>query len=100
MAHDRDRRRSKLTREFGTVGDRTWARAAAILAVLALTFALLLIGAFEPLEHRLTAVRAELLDRAPTGQVAIVEIDAKSLAAISTWPWSRGYHARVLQRLH
>jgi EAL domain-containing protein (putative c-di-GMP-specific phosphodiesterase class I)/CHASE2 domain-containing sensor protein len=40
-----------------------------------------------------------LLDRAPTGQVAIVEIDAKSLAALNNWPWPRRYHADLIKRL-
>ena len=75
-------------------------RLASVLFLVAATVALLLLGAFEPLEHRLTAMRANLLDRAPTGQVAIVEIDAKSLSEISTWPWSRRYHAEALTRLH
>src|SRR5205085_8811324 len=29
-----------------------------------------------------------------------VEIDAKSIAAIKTWPWSRAYHAQLIRRLH
>lgn len=74
-------------------------RAGAILLVLALSLALILSGAFEPLEHRLTVLRANLLDRQPTGQVAIIEIDAKSLKELDTWPWSRSLHARVLNRL-
>jgi EAL domain-containing protein (putative c-di-GMP-specific phosphodiesterase class I)/CHASE2 domain-containing sensor protein len=32
--------------------------------------------------------------------VAIVEVDAKSLAEISTWPWSRRHHAQALRKLH
>jgi EAL domain-containing protein (putative c-di-GMP-specific phosphodiesterase class I)/CHASE2 domain-containing sensor protein len=68
--------------------------------VSALTIVFLALGAFEPLENRLTEVRAEMLGRAPTGQVAIVEIDAKSLAEIRTWPWPRHYHAQILDRLH
>ena len=75
-------------------------RSAAILLAFAATVILLFAGAFEPLEHRLTTVRAQLLDRPPTGEVAIVEIDAKSLAEISTWPWSRRYHAQALRQLH
>ncbi|MFL6725722.1 MAG: putative bifunctional diguanylate cyclase/phosphodiesterase, partial [Sphingomicrobium sp.] len=35
----------------------------------------------------------------PTGEVAIVEIDAKSLAALNSWPWSRRYHAELIDRL-
>ena len=76
------------------------ARLASVLLVLAATVILLFSGAFEPLEHRLTTLRAQLLDRPPTGEVAIVEIDAKSLAEVSTWPWSRRYHAQALRRLH
>jgi len=75
-------------------------RFGSILLVLAATAALLLLGAFEPVENRLIAIRAHLLDRAPTGQVAIVEIDAKSIKKLSTWPWPRSYHARALERLH
>ena len=76
------------------------ARFAAILLVFAATVVLFLSGAFEPLDHRLTSLRAQLLNRPPTGEVAIVEIDAKSLAEISTWPWSRRYHAQALRKLH
>jgi EAL domain-containing protein (putative c-di-GMP-specific phosphodiesterase class I)/CHASE2 domain-containing sensor protein len=72
-------------------------------AVAACTFliavALFLTGSLEPLENRLIEMRASLLDRAPSGQVAIVEIDARSLSAISTWPWSRRYHAQLIKRL-
>src|SRR5687767_7891223 len=75
-------------------------RLAAILLVVAATIVLLVSGVFEPVEHRLTTIRAQLLDRPPTGEVAIVEIDAKSLAEISTWPWSRRYHAQALRKLH
>jgi EAL domain-containing protein (putative c-di-GMP-specific phosphodiesterase class I)/CHASE2 domain-containing sensor protein/GGDEF domain-containing protein len=75
-------------------------RLASALLVVVATSILLAAGAFEPFENRLTAVRAQLLDRAPTGEVAIVEIDARSLAELSTWPWSRRYHAQALDRLH
>jgi len=56
-------------------------------------------GALEPIENRLSDLRARLLDRPPTGQVAIVEIDAKSLAALNNWPWPRRYHAELIKRL-
>jgi EAL domain-containing protein (putative c-di-GMP-specific phosphodiesterase class I)/CHASE2 domain-containing sensor protein/GGDEF domain-containing protein len=71
----------------------------AALFVLVLTAILLAMGALEPIEYRLTEARARLLDRAPTGEVAIVEIDAKSLSRLDTWPWSRQYHANLLDRL-
>ena len=75
-------------------------RPVAILSVVAIAAVMLFAGLFEPVEHRLTTLHAELLSRPPTGQVAVVEIDAKSLARINTWPWSRRYHAEVLDRLH
>jgi len=74
----------------------SWA-AAAVLVLL--TLILLSSGALEPLENRLSDVRAQLLDRAPSGEVAIVEIDARSLAALNNWPWPRRYHAELIKRL-
>jgi len=74
-----------------------WA-AALFSALLALV--LFACGALEPVENRLLEIRSRILDRAPTGEVAIVEIDAKSLAAINAWPWSRRHHARLVKQLH
>ena len=75
-------------------------RTAAVLVVALLSFFLLIAGILEPLESELIVTRARVLDREPTRQLAIVEIDAKSLAQIRSWPWSRRYHAEVLDRLH
>lgn len=61
---------------------------------------LVLSGALEPLDHRLADYRSSLLNRQPSGQIAIVEIDAKSIAAIKNWPWARSYHARLIRKLH
>ena len=82
--------------DFNDRGQR-WACAA--LAVV-LSLLLLAAAAFEPLEHRLGTWRAVLLDRPPTEQVAIVEIDARSLATLKSWPWSRRYHAQAVRQLH
>src|SRR5687768_16622149 len=73
-----------------------------LLAVLvaASTAVVAAIGAFDPAENILTAQRAELLNRQPTGEVAIVEIDARSLAELRSWPWPRRYHAAVVRQLH
>jgi diguanylate cyclase len=100
MADHRERNTGRLRLGSDTSSHDRRALIAAIALVLAVTLILLGGGAFEPLENRLTAARARLLDRAPTGQVAIVEIDAKSLSRLSTWPWSRRYHAKALNRLH
>jgi len=71
----------------------------AAFGLLGLVLLLLAAGTFEPLESRLSELRSRLLDRAPTGQVAIVEIDAKSLAVLDRWPWPRRYHAELIDRL-
>src|SRR5690349_25086367 len=34
-----------------------------------------------------------------SGEVQIVDIDAHSLQAINKWPWPRGVHAQVVDRL-
>lgn len=74
-------------------------RWAAACGLLILTLVLFAAGLHEPVENRLTEMRARMLDRAPTGQVAIVEIDAKSIAARKNWPWPRHYHAELIKRL-
>jgi diguanylate cyclase len=83
---------------------RDWSRRplSLILALLvAMSVALLYAsGLFSPVEDALTNQRAELLSRRPTGQTAIVEIDAKSLAELRSWPWPRSYHAVVVRQLH
>lgn len=83
---------------------RDWSRrplslvAAALLAVSAAT--LHFGGFFEPFEDAFTSGRSELLNRQPSGETLIVEIDARSLAELRTWPWPRAYHAQALRELH
>ena len=79
--------------------DRSTWRAVLALVVTTLVGILFVVGAFEPVEDRLTSARAQMLPRAPSGDVAIVEIDARSLAQLHTWPWSRRYHADLVRRL-
>jgi EAL domain-containing protein (putative c-di-GMP-specific phosphodiesterase class I)/CHASE2 domain-containing sensor protein/GGDEF domain-containing protein len=57
-------------------------------------------GLFDPVEDALTTQRAEALTRAPTEEIAIVELDARSLAELRSWPWPRTYHAQVVRELH
>ena len=75
-------------------------RWAAALFALLLSFLFVLSGASELPDNWLNEVRSRLLDRPPTGQIAIVEVDAKSIAALKKWPWSRRYHAELVNRLH
>ncbi len=57
-------------------------------------------GLFDPMEDALTAWRAKSLTVEPTGETVIVEIDARSLAELKTWPWPRRYHAQAVRKLH
>ena len=86
------------------IKDRDWSRRplSYLLALLVAMSAALLfaVGSFDPVEDGLTAKRAEILSRQPTGQTAIVEIDARSLSDLRSWPWPRRYHAEVVRKLH
>src|SRR3954471_13531675 len=75
-------------------------RWAATFAALLLCFLFVATGASEFVDNRLNEARSRLLDRSPTGQIVIVEIDARSIAALKKWPWSRRYHAQLVNRLH
>lgn len=70
------------------------------LAVIALAAVIVAaLGLATDSEERLRLVRDSLQPRTASGQIAIVEIDARSLAAISTWPWPRSRHGAMAERL-
>jgi len=70
------------------------------LIVAACATLLAVSGVLRPVEDALTSARAQTLSREPTGEIAIVDIDAHSLAALRTWPWPREYHAELVRQLH
>ena len=74
---------------------RALTRGAAVL-VGALTLAL---GGGESVDRMLRVARDGIRAHPSTGEVHIVEIDARSLRAIARWPWPRRYHARLIDRL-
>jgi EAL domain-containing protein (putative c-di-GMP-specific phosphodiesterase class I)/CHASE2 domain-containing sensor protein len=77
-----------------------FARYAAPLAAAAAAGLLLLeTGIGVGLDRRLSEWREALRERPATGEVHIVEIDARSLEAIGQWPLPRGLHARAVDRL-
>jgi EAL domain-containing protein (putative c-di-GMP-specific phosphodiesterase class I)/CHASE2 domain-containing sensor protein len=51
------------------------------------------------LDQALANQRAGWSERPASGQVHIVEIDARSIAAFNLWPWPRSIHATAIDRL-
>jgi EAL domain-containing protein (putative c-di-GMP-specific phosphodiesterase class I)/CHASE2 domain-containing sensor protein len=75
-------------------------RAVAVaLAVLAGLFAFSL-GGGDGLEQALRGVRDSIRAHPASGEVAVVEIDSRSLRELATWPWPRRYHGALVDRLH
>jgi EAL domain-containing protein (putative c-di-GMP-specific phosphodiesterase class I)/CHASE2 domain-containing sensor protein len=56
-------------------------------------------GAGRPLDARFSELDGLLRNRAASGRVHVVEIDARSIAAINRWPWPRGNYGRLVERL-
>lgn len=72
------------------------------LGTAALTLAIasgLLLGALAPLDQALQDQRFAGLNRAPSGNVVLVDIDSASLAQVGVWPWPRSVHAQLLDDL-
>lgn len=57
---------------------------------------LLVAGLHAGLRETLFDVRFKLLARPASGDIVLVEIDPRSIAAVGQWPWPRGLHGRVL----
>ena len=70
-----------------------------LLLVLSLVLGSFHFGALEPIKTSLYELRFKLTPRPPTGELALVDIDAKSIAAIGTWPWPRRIHAALVDAL-
>ena len=56
-------------------------------------------GSGRGVEDGLHGLRDQLHVRPATGQVALVEMDARSLAAFPRWPWPRSLYGRVVTAL-
>jgi EAL domain-containing protein (putative c-di-GMP-specific phosphodiesterase class I)/CHASE2 domain-containing sensor protein len=77
-----------------------WRRKAIVGAAGMVAAALLVTGQGAALDEHLRDLRDGLRSHAASGEVHLVEIDARSLATLNTWPWPRGIHAAVVDRLH
>lgn len=69
--------------------------------VVALVVALILVGSgfAQFLEQNLQDGRDQLRLSPASGEIAVVEIDGRSLEALDTWPWPRSHHADAVRKL-
>lgn len=51
-------------------------------------------------EQHLGNMRANILEKPASGELVIVEIDARSLQALDSWPWPRKYYAQAIDSLN
>lgn len=84
--------------DFSITLRRHWRMILLVAAVL-LGAAIGATGAGRGFDDFLQRQRWALRHHAASGQLVIVEIDARSIAAIARWPWPRSEHAKVINRL-
>jgi EAL domain-containing protein (putative c-di-GMP-specific phosphodiesterase class I)/CHASE2 domain-containing sensor protein len=85
----------KVTRR----GERWW-RVGTVAAAMTVGIAAASSGASIGLERALGGWSASVRAQPASGGLHIVEVDARSIAAINHWPWPREHHAKVIDRLH
>jgi PAS domain S-box-containing protein len=56
-------------------------------------------GATRLVDRALTDAWFQVFPRKASGELVFVTIDPTSLSALGIWPWPRGYHAAVIERL-
>ncbi len=69
-----------------------------LVALLVATFAIGG-GIGQGTERDLRTMRAGWREHAASGNVVVVEVDARSIAALDHWPWPRRYLAQALDRI-
>ncbi len=61
--------------------------------------ALPLVGVGGEVERQSQNLRANVLEKPASGDIAIVEIDAQSIQSLDRWPWPRTYYAELVEKL-
>ncbi|WP_431852724.1 EAL domain-containing protein [Allosphingosinicella sp.] len=76
-------------------------RSLGIVLVLAMLigFSSAYFGWATPLDNRAEEIRHAIFPKPASGETVIVEIDARSLQQVHTWPWPRSIHGRLVDRL-
>jgi EAL domain-containing protein (putative c-di-GMP-specific phosphodiesterase class I)/CHASE2 domain-containing sensor protein len=74
-------------------------RAFAVLVAAVVGLALLVSGLGIGIEKLGSDLRAGFALHPASGQVAVIEVDARSISALRRWPWPRTLHAAMVDRL-
>ena len=84
----------------GTIADHDASiRIAMVLAAIVAAIVAMNLGIGQGVEHDLRTMRAGWRAHAASGDLVIVEVDARSVAALDHWPWPRRYLAAAVDRL-
>ena len=73
--------------------------AAGSAIILLLVSAMLWLGGLRVVDDVLDRLRFQAVQRAASQSLTIVEIDARSLEAVGSWPWQRERYAEIIDRL-
>lgn len=65
-----------------------------------LTLLLGTLGVLEPIERALMSFRFNLDTRPASGDLVVVQIDARTIKELGVWPFNRADHATVIDTLH
>ncbi|HYM98753.1 MAG TPA: EAL domain-containing protein [Aestuariivirgaceae bacterium] len=85
-----------------TTGQERLAMLRAMLSAIAMAGLVLFShgsGWLKPLQHFLQDLRFSASSRPATDSLLVVQIDPASIAHIGPWPWPRGVHAQLVDRL-
>jgi EAL domain-containing protein (putative c-di-GMP-specific phosphodiesterase class I)/CHASE2 domain-containing sensor protein len=83
---------------FGSFIRRRYGLIRLVAALVGL--AALIGGSGQGLDQLLRSARDGIRSQSASGEIHIVEIDRRSLDAISVWPWPRRHHGELVDRLH
>ncbi len=81
-------------------GPRAWTLRIALTAAIAFALAAAYgLGGLRLIDNAINDLRMRGADRPASGELVLVTIDVDSLRRLGQWPWPRGHHALVLDRL-
>ena len=92
-----------LNSGLGRLSDLQSARKMQYFALAFSLLLALLLATFEadgPVERTFHNIRDSINAKPASGKVHLLEIDAKSIAELQSWPWPRRYHAELVDQLN